>query len=345
MGSKMTIRQIAEKCKVSVSTVSIALNNKPGVSEETRTRIHQAAEKMGYEIRPKPETDALIRRKLSTLGMLVKTDQDLLPPANPFYSHVINGVDEACKDLGMNLLFSMLPVDENNRPHKVPNFINSNLADGFLMVGTFLDETISSMLNKMSVPIVLVDGYSDTESYDMVISDNFRAAYQAVEHLIARGHKHIGLLGGEPDGYPSLRERRNGYFRAMKDNGLQNTYSADFTINQGNFEENARDFLNKNPQVTAIFAINDNIAVSVIRAAQSLGMNVPKDLSVIGYDDTHLATSISPALTTMHVDTVAMGYGAVHLLSMRAHRPDAARVTLVIHPALIERQSVTKPRK
>ena len=193
--------------------------------------------------------------------------------------------------------------------------------------------------------IVLVDGYSDTETYDMVISDNFGAAYQAVERLISHGHQHIGLLGGEPDGYPSLRERRNGYFRAMKDHGLSKTYHADFTINEGNFEQYAADFLRKNPELTAIFAINDNIAVSAIRAAQSLGLRVPKDLSVIGYDDTRLATSITPSLTTMHVDTVAMGNGAVHLLSMRAHRPNAARVTLMIHPTLIERESVAKPRR
>lgn len=344
MRARTTISQIAEKCKVSVSSVSIVLNNKPGVSDSTRSKIIQMAEKMGYEIRSKPRQGALLHGELNTLGMLVKTDNNILPPSNPFYSRIINGVDEACKDLGMNILFSMLPVDDDNRPERVPNFIRSNMADGFLMVGTFLDETISTVLNKWNVPIVLVDGYSDTESYDMVISDNFRAAYQAVEYLIELGHKQIGLLGGEPNGYPSLRERRNGYFRAMKNNGLQNTCSADFTINRSNFEELALHFLRANPQLTAIFAINDDIAVGAIRAAQALGLKVPGDLSVIGYDDTHLATSISPNLTTMHVDTVAMGYGAVHLLSMRRHHPHAARVTLVIHPTLIERQSVTKPR-
>jgi LacI family transcriptional regulator len=345
MRAKTTISQIAEKCQVSVSTVSIVLNNKPGVSDTTRNQILQMAEQMGYEIRSKPRQGMLPSGELNTLGMLVKTDSEVLPPSNPFYSQIINGVDEACRDLGMNILFSMLPVDDSNRPDKVPNFIKSNMADGFLMVGTFLDETVSAVLNKWNIPIVLVDGYSDTESYDMVISDNFRAAYQAVEHLIAQGHKHIGLLGGEPNCYPSLQERRNGYFRAMKEHGLSHIYSADFTINRGNFEGLATNFLRQNPQVTAIFAINDDIAVGTIRAAQALGMNVPDDLSVIGYDDTHLATSISPALTTMHVDTVAMGYGAVHLLSMRKHNPNAARVTLVVHPTLVERQSVAKPRK
>ena len=227
----------------------------------------QVAEKMGYEIRAKPHTGIAPHKKLNTLGMLVKTEPELLPPANPFYSHIINGVDEACKDLGLNILFSMLPVDEENHPQKVPHFIDSHMADGFLMVGAFLDETISSMLNRWNVPIVLVDGYSDTESYDMVISDNFHAAYQAVEYLIHQGHKHIGLLGGHPDCYPSLRERRNGYFRAMKENNLKNTYAADFNINQPNSEGYITKFLRSNPRLTALFALNDNIAVDAIRAA------------------------------------------------------------------------------
>ena len=345
MRPKVTIRQIAGKGRVSVSTVSNVLNNKPGVSDITRNEILGLAQKMGYTVKPPAPHSGIRHKKLNTMGMMVKTDPELLPPANPFYSRIIHGVDEACKDLGLNLLFSMLPIDEDNRPQKVPHFIDSNMADGFLMVGAFLDETISSILNRWNVPIVLVDGYSDTESYDMVISDNFRAAYQAVEYLIKQGHKHIGLVGGEPDCYPSLRERRNGYFRAMKENDLKDIHSADFNINQQNAEEKVIKLLKENPGITALFAINDNIGVDCIHAAQNLGLKVPQDISVIGYDDTHLATSISPSLTTMHVDTVAMGQGAVHLVSMRLHRPEAARVTLVVHPALVERQSVSTPRR
>jgi LacI family transcriptional regulator len=85
--------------------------------------------------------------------------------------------------------------------------------------------------------------------------------------------------------------------------------------------------------------------VETIHAIQKLGLNVPQDISVIGYDDTHLAASVSPSLTTMHVDTIAMGQGAVHLVSMRMHKPEAARMTLVIHPTLVERQSVSAQRK
>ena len=339
MPEKVTIGQIAEKLGVSISSVSLALNNKPGVSEAIRTQIKDAARSMGYLV--KPLIPSIQHKKLNTLGLLVKTEPGLLPPSNPFYSRVIAGVDEACKDLGLNLLFSMLPVDENNRPQKIPQFIKSNMADGFLMVGAFLDETISSILDQWTVPIVLVDGYSDTERYDMVVSDNFGASYQAVEHLISLGHSHIALVGGEANCYPSLRERRNGYLRAMKEHGLENTYLANFNISKSQGENEITDLLKENPKITAIFAINDNIAVSAIHAAQRMSLNVPRDISVIGYDDTDLATSISPQLTTMHVDTLAMGQGAAHLVSLRMHRPNADRVTLTVHPKLVERGSVS----
>jgi LacI family transcriptional regulator len=342
MSNKVTIRQIAEQFGVSVSTVSLALNNKPGVSDVLRAKIRSAAKDAGYSVKASPT--AVHHEKLNTLGLLVKTEPGLLPTSNPFYSRVIAGVDEACKDLGLNLLFSMLPVDEHNRPQKLPPFIQDSMVDGFLMVGAFLDETISSILDEWTVPIVLVDGYSDTERYDMVVSDNFGASYQAVEYLIGLGHKHIAMIGGEPDCYPSLRDRRNGYTRAIKDNELDSLYYANFNITRSQGEAEITSLLQNNPQITALFAINDNVAVGAIRAVQGMGLKVPGDVSIVGYDDTVLATTVSPALTTMHVDTIAMGQGAAHLVSLRMHRPDATRVTLVVHPTLIERDSVASPR-
>jgi DNA-binding LacI/PurR family transcriptional regulator len=244
----------------------------------------------------------------------------------------------------LNLLFSTLPVDEHNRPQKLPPFLQDSVVDGFLMVGPFVDETIFSIFDEWTVPIVLVDGYSDTERYDMVVSDNFGASYQAVEYLIENGHRHIAMAGGEPDCYPSLRDRRNGYTRAIKGNDLSNLYYANFDIARSQGEMEITELLKNNPQITALYAINDNVAVGAIRAVQKMGLKVPGDISVIGYDDTILATTVSPALTTMHVDTIAMGQGAAHLVSLRMHRPDAKRVTLMVHPQLVERESVSAPK-
>jgi LacI family transcriptional regulator len=141
------------------------------------------------------------------------------------------------------------------------------------------------------------------------------------------------------DSYPSLSERRNGYLRALKENGLNNLYLADFNVNRSQGEVETAQLLAEHPQVTALFCVNDNVAHGALRAAQQLQRRVPRDLSIVGYDDTYLATSISPPLTTMRVDTLAMGRAAVHLLALRVEEPDAARATFITHPELIERAS------
>ena len=174
MRRKVKISDIAGRSGVSLSTVSLVLNDKPGVSAETRERVLQVAAELGYPL--KPTFAPAQNNHPTTIGMLVKIDPDILPQANPFYSKVIMGIEDACRRKGINLLFASLPVDEDNRPVEVPQLLYNDIADGLLMVGTFVDETITSVSSRRPPPIVLVDGYSEAESYDMVVSDNFRAA-------------------------------------------------------------------------------------------------------------------------------------------------------------------------
>jgi DNA-binding LacI/PurR family transcriptional regulator len=159
---------------------------------------------------------------------------------------------------------------------------------------------------------------------------------------LSKGHRHIGLIGGEQACYPSIAERRNGYFRALKEGGISDIYTAEFNINRFQGETETAELLNQNPQITALFCVNDNVALGAIRAAQKLNKRVPDHISIVGYDDTYLATTVSPHLTTVHVDTLAMGRAAVHLLSMRLEKPDAARLTVTIHSELIERESTAR---
>ena len=281
-------------------------------------------------------------KRLNTLGMVVKTETGLPPRANPFYSHVIVGIEEACRRNQINLLFATLPVDEYNLPVEVPKILTNQEADGFLMVGTFVDETITSMTGKQSCPIVLVDAYSNTASFDTVVSDNYQTAYQAVEYLIRKGHQHIGLVGSEPTSYPSLKQRRGGYSRALRENEITSSYIANFNIRKEAAHDPVIRLMKEHPQITALFGVNDLVAVNTISAMQEIGLRVPQDVSVIGYDDIDLAVNAKPALTTFHVDTVTMGRTAVQLLMARLEYPEAARVTLTIHPTLIERESVAE---
>jgi len=338
MEEKIRISDIARQSGVSTATVSLVLNNKPGVSQQTRIRVLEIAEQLEYPI--KPINRARTKGLLSTVGMVVKTNPTP-PQANPFYSKVIVGIEDACRRHGINLLFATLPVDENNHPSEVPQLLNNDVVDGLLMVGAFVDETITSVSGKRTPPIVLVDGYGYLEDYDAVVSDNFNAAYQAVQYLIQKGHRHIGLVGSEMDCYPSLKERRNGYLGALKKNEITDAYIANFNVNKPYAYKETTSLLMEHPQITALFCVNDDVANSALRAVKDLGRDVPKDISIIGYDDTYIAASANPSLTTMHVDTLAMGRAAVQLLSLRVNNPESTHMTLTIHPNLVERESVS----
>jgi LacI family transcriptional regulator len=339
MIEKPKISDIASQSGVSVSTVSLVLNNKPGVSQDTRQRVLEIADQLGYPSKAKPVNG--IQANLTTVGMLVKTNPEEPPQANPFYSKVILGIEDVCRRNGINLLFATLPVDEDNCPIIVPQLIYNESVDGLLMVGTFVDETFTAFSARRTPPIVLVDGYSNSESYDAITSDNFRAAYQAVSYLINKGHRHIGLVGSDANCYPSLRERRHGYLRAVKENDLSQVYIADFNINRSKGYDETITLLQEYPHITALFCVNDDVGSHAMRAVKALGKRVPADISIIGYDDTYIALNTHPALSTMHVDTVAMGRAAVHLLSLRIENPTSARMSLIIHPILVERESVS----
>jgi LacI family transcriptional regulator len=276
--------------------------------------------------------------------MVVKIDPEIQPQANPFYSKVMLGIEDACRRKGINLLFATLLVDENNRPAEIPQMLSNRLVDGFILVGTLLDDSFIATTSELSPRIVLVDGYSEGDRYDSVVSDNFRAAYQAVKLLVDQGHRHIGLVGGTEACFPSLKDRRNGYLRALKENYADGVYVADFNINTGHGYEESMTLLKEYPHITALFCINDDVGSAAIKAVQALGRRVPADVSVIGFDDTYIAANSHPPLTTLHVDTLAMGRAAVHLLSLRMEAPESARMTLVIHPTLVERQSISFPR-
>ena len=175
MREKVTITHIALESGVSPATVSLVLRNRPGVSDVTRARVMEVAEKVGYQV--KPILNGSRNGRLQTIGMVVKTEPNLPARANPFYSHVIIGVEDACRNNGIDLLLSTMPVDDKNRPLGVPQMLTRGNADALLMVGTFVDETITSAVGRKTCPIVLVDAYAKTDMFDAVVSDNFQAAW------------------------------------------------------------------------------------------------------------------------------------------------------------------------
>ncbi|MBN1810580.1 MAG: LacI family DNA-binding transcriptional regulator [Anaerolineae bacterium] len=336
--SRVTLSEIAEQSGVSLSTVSLVLRDKPGVGTVTRQRVLGIAKELGYF----PKNGIQHRPSLTNIGLILKSEPGRTPQANQFYSHVLAGIEMACRQWQFNLLYATLPVDRDSYPLELPRvLLEEDTADGLLLIGAFLDNTIARVVERRSTPIVLVDAYAASDLHDAVVSDNFKGACYAVTYLTQRGHRHIGFVGSHPHAYPSIQERQRGYVQALQDNEIPDSYFADcHIIDREEILDATADLLRQNPQITALFATNDEVAIVAMEAVQALGRRIPGDVSIIGFDDIDPAKSTSPSLTTMHVDKIGMGMLAVQLLVNRVEYPESNPVTTVIHPHLVERQSV-----
>lgn len=353
MTKQITLADVAQESQVSLSTVSLALRNKPGIPAETRQRVLDAARSLGYRHPAKSakvgealKPAANIVRRYShnhalSFGLIVKTQPGITPQANPFYSQVLAGIADACGRAQINLLYALVPVDDHNLPTEIPQLLNEDRVDGLLFVGAFIDKTLDHLLEEHLHPVVLVDGYSESGRYDAVVSDNHQGAYEAVCHLLEHGHRDIGIIGSQPDAYPSILERRNGYCQALQEHGITTPYFGDCNFDNAEVAEATQRVLTGHPQISALFCCNDAAAISAMRSAQEIGRKIPADLSVIGFDDIDSAQHVTPPLTTMHVDKVKMGRLAVQLLLDRIEFADTAQTTIMLRPQLIKRASVS----
>lgn len=342
MNERPTLRDVAQRAGVSLGTASNVLNKRVNVSEEARERVLAAAAALGYQHQGRTAPHS--GHGLSVVGAIGKVDNGEVMTVNPFYSHVLAGIERECQRLGVSLMLANIEVDAMNRPAVMPPMLTDHHVDGVLVVGTFLRDTIKLIGRQVDKPVVLIDAYAPGSRFDSVLSDNINGAFTAVDYLIKRGHRHIGLIGSAPDGYPSIRERRKGYLRALKHHRIPQSYIEDGLLNRGTGYHATIALLRRSPEVTAIFACNDEVALGVLNAARDMGLDMPRDLSVVGFDDIDLAQKFSPQLTTMRVDKMLLGMLAVRQLKERYENPAYPPLTTLVGAQLVERDTVAPPR-
>jgi DNA-binding LacI/PurR family transcriptional regulator len=335
------LEDIARESGYSISTVSLALRNKPGIPQETRQLVQETARNLGYRSRSSlPRRKPSQRPPLKNVGVVIKAQPDDFPQTNQFYSHVLVGIEAACRQNKLNLIMATILVDDFNHPVEVPSILQEGGVEGVLVIGAYLDAPILDILRRRSLPMVLVDAYVQEGEYDSVVSDNVEGACQAVRFLLTRGHRSIGFVGGSSSAYPSLRERREGFLRGLDFDLESRGYFADCGIDPVEVSEVISQLLGEHPEITALVGVNDEVAISAMRAAHTLGYQIPGDLSVVGFDDILLSSHVQPTLTTLRVDKINMGRLAVMHLINRSNNPSAAIITSTIHTCLVERESV-----
>jgi DNA-binding LacI/PurR family transcriptional regulator len=304
-----TIREVARESGVSIATVSHALSGKRPVSGATRRRIKSAARRLGY--RPNQVAASMITGRTQTLGVIVP---DI---ANPFFSGLVHAAVDAAAGCGYTVIVGTAELDPALETRHV-EVLHDKRVDGLLYLGgTDHDNRALRVLAKAGTPIVALDEALPflPRSASLVTVDNVEGGRLAAHHLLQLGHRELGVVTG-PSGLPTAQARLHGFAEVAGDAGLRPNgrrirYAEAYTLAAGRAA--TADLLAREPGVTGLFCANDLMALGAVEAARELTLKVPRDLSVVGFDDIFVSPLVSPRLTTVRQPIVQLGKEAAEL--------------------------------
>ena len=306
--SKITINDIAREAGVSITSVSFALNDQPGVSDRTRQRIREVADTLGWV--PSMRGRGLSGRKAHAIGLVIEREPSVISQ-DPFFSTFIAGLEAALEPRERALVLQV-SQDRESRTRRYRRLAGEGRVDGVILSDLEADDARVGLLAELGLPGVAL--MAEPGFPLPVVRQDHRAGIdQVVRHLIARGHRVIGHLGGLPRAIHTqqrLQAWRDSMTQAQVACGP--TEFGDFTVAGG--AAATERLLGHTPQPTAIFCANDLMAIGAMQKIQQIGMSVPHDISVVGYDGIEIGQYLSPALTTVLTDPMILGARAADLL-------------------------------
>src|SRR5699024_5518343 len=296
---KVTIYDVAEKADVSIATVSKVINNTGRISETTRKKVKHAMEELDYQ--PNMIASALMGKQTKTIGLLIP---DIV---NPFFAELARSIEDRGNELGYNIVICNTDY-ESEKEEKYLSLLIQKRVDGFILASGFEKLDKVKELMKKNIPIVIVARDLPMFSVNTVALDDFMGGYFAANHLIELGHTNIGIVARD---LWSNRERLKGFNHSLKEHNLTLNKAFEFINEVDNIEAGRKMgkvyLSDKKHRPTAIFACNDLIAAGVIRVAKEHHLEVPKDLSIVGFDNTSIASIIESGLTTVAQPIKGMG--------------------------------------
>lgn len=330
----VTIKDIAKVVGVSASTVSRALSGSSLVNEDTKRRILKAARRLGYERNELAR--ALVKGASGAIGLVVP---DI---TNPFFSDIVRGVSEIAERSGYGVILCNTD-DRADRELSYIRLMRRKRVDGLVVCSARLDAPLDHDLAAAGTPFILVSRLSADPDIPYVMTDDRAGARLAVEHLVALGHRKVGFIGG-PESVQASRDRMSEYLEVLKEHSIAERGEwrcyAGFT--QGAGREAGRRMLSLAERPSAIFAANDVTALGVLEIAEGLGLRIPKDVSLVGYDDITYASLPRIQLTTVAQQAVEMGQIAADWLFTAIDGDNTPRLQRTLAPRLIVR-STTGP--
>ena len=329
----VTLKQLAARARVHPSTISRVANNDPSlrIAPATRTRIETLLRETDY--RPNGVARGLKLRQTFVLAVVIPD------VTNPFFAALFRGVEDGASSRGYNVLLCNTDGSpDRQRSHLLS--LHARRVDGIVLASSYLKDPTVRWLRHQAIPYVLVNRFSDEAQDPFVGSDDLVGGRLATQHLLQLRHRRIGHLAGKATVSTGVLRRR-GYLAALAENGLE--VDSELIAESGYTEEGgaraAEQLLSMRNRPTAIFAVTDMTAVGAWGAARRMGLRIPEDVAIVGYNDIPLASRLVPGLTTVHVPIHEFGSAAARLLLEQIETGDAIRRRVIFNPELIVRGS------
>jgi DNA-binding LacI/PurR family transcriptional regulator len=332
-------KDVARKAGVSFMTVSRVINNRSNVDDTTRKKVLKAVREMGYY--PNILGRGLNINRTFSIGVIIPFTAQIFGTA--YYIDVLKGIEKACADNSYEIVLCP-KISENEKQDYLKLFLERK-ADGVLIIAPEIDDPQVRLIDEKNVPCVVVDGRQQGKNIVFIDGDNVKGAVLATSHLISMGHRRIGFIKGW-DFVRNGADRLNGYKTCLKEHGIaiseELIVAGDFTQQSG--YEGMMKLLGLAERPSALFAGNDLMALGAMKAIQEKGLEIPKDISIVGYDNIQAAQFSVPPLTTVRQFSSDMGYVAADLLIKRINDKKCRTESRIFDVELVVRRSVAAPR-
>ncbi|GGF66801.1 LacI family transcriptional regulator [Paenibacillus albidus] len=329
---KPTIYDVAKEAGVSIATVSKVLNSNGRISDKTRRKVNQVMERLNYQ--PSMVASALTSRKTGTVGLMIP---DI---ANPYFAEVARSFEDNAQKLGCDIIICSTDRDDD-RAERYMSLLLRKRVDGLIIAShTGSPELIRRMLSDR-VPLVLFSADIRSLESNSVSIDDYKGGYLATEYLLSLGHRNLGILS---DNLPGSELRVQGFMEALEAGGISfdnpdNLIRTSATLENGRTAAVRMLSQTAGKRPTAIFACNDLLAIGVLKEARQFGLSIPRDLSVIGFDNTLLAEICHPSLSSISQPVHEMARQAMQLLNEEIEQEGAPKRKVLLMPELVVRHS------
>lgn len=334
----MTVKELAKLANVSPATISLVINNKKGVGDETRKRIKSLLKQYNYSLPVKSKVP------LKNIRFLKYKEHGLIVDGNEgFISAIIDAIEAECRNYGYNL--SITTAEGNFE--KALEAVSGDTSDGLIILGTEINPKHYHLLNNISIPFIVVDNIMYYEHCDCVVMNNRETVYYALKHLHNLGHKEVAYFRSEVR-ISNFDEREDAFYHYCNLFNLKFSDKLTYTIAPtlvGSYASTKEIIKQCANFPTAAFADNDTMAIGVIKALREHGYHIPNDMSIIGFDDIPYSAMINPPLTTMRIPKGKIGTLSVQRLCQRMQDFDCADVKIQTGAELIVRESTAPPSR